>query len=214
MESELSTLFDPRQAALVIVDVQNDFCHEDGITQRSGIDRSTARSMVPRLKQFITEAETVDLPIVYIRNLNDDWSMSPSWRARNTGYLGTICRRGTWGAEFYELSPRPQDAIVEKYRYSAFCDTNLALYLRSRGIETVMVSGVSTNVCVETTARDAFCRDFNVILVEDCCAARTAADHESAVHNVRRFFGMVATSREIAASWAQSGRLATASANR
>ena len=106
--NDLAQLVDPSQAALIIVDVQNDFCHEDGTLERSGLDRAPVRAMVPNLQRLIAAAEAANLPIVYIRNLSDDWSTSRTWRRRMSTYTAPICRRGTWGAEFYGITPRPQ----------------------------------------------------------------------------------------------------------
>lgn len=214
MDQELAELVHPSQAALLVIDVQNDFCHINGVQERSGINRELIRAVVPQLKHFIQVAEAAKLPILYVRNLNDDWSVSPTWRRRNRVYVTPMCQRGTWGAEFYEVLPRPEDAIIEKFRYSAFADTNLALYLRSRGVQTIILVGCATNVCVESTARDGFMRDLGVVVVEDCCAARALEDHLQALHNVRRFFGVVASSAEIQQAWEDSGVLQPTGAGR
>jgi ureidoacrylate peracid hydrolase len=86
---------------------------------------------------------------------------------------------------------------VTKHRYSAFVGTDLNLILRSKGIETLLFTGTVTNVCVETTARDGFNLDYNVILVEDCCGAYFPEEHVSTLTNISKYFGIVADSKTI-----------------
>lgn len=210
MALPLATLVHPSQAALIVVDIQNDFCDENGVVERSGVDRSLIRAMVPNLVQFVKSCEAVNLPIVYVRTTYNDWSNSPAWAARDTGYIEPMAQRDTWGWDFYKLHPRPQDAIVEKHRYSGFINTNLDLYLRSRGIKSLLMTGVATNVCVETTARDGFCLDYHIVMVEDCCASRVIEDHLSGLSVIRRFFGTVASVAQIEQAWQESGVVAAA----
>ena len=108
-----------------------------------------------------------------------------------------VCLPNSWGAQFYQVEPTTADCIVTKHRYSAFTGTDLNLILRSKGIETILVSGVVTNICVETTARDAFNLDYDVILVEDCCGAYFSDEHTSTLNNIRKYFGLVADSRTL-----------------
>jgi len=86
------------------------------------------------------------------------------------------------------------DCIVTKHRFSAFAGTDLDLILRSKGIETILCTGLATNVCVETTARDGVNRNYNVILLEDCCAAFDPGEHQAALNNINKYFGVVTSS--------------------
>jgi ureidoacrylate peracid hydrolase len=91
--------------------------------------------------------------------------------------------------------------VVIKHRYSGFVGTDLDTVLRARQRRSVLVTGVSTNVCVESTVRDACMRDYHAVLVEDCCGALTEAEHQAALHNVRGYFGRVLDSTTIIAHW-------------
>jgi len=91
--------------------------------------------------------------------------------------------------------------IVSKHRYGAFEGTDLDLVLRSRGIRTVIMTGVATNVCVETTARQAFLKDYYVVFASDCSATFSQAAHDATLHNIDQFFGEVVTSEQIMACW-------------
>jgi ureidoacrylate peracid hydrolase len=109
-----------------------------------------------------------------------------------------ICRPDTWGAEFYRVSPQANDFITTKHRFSGFVGTDLNLVLRARGIETLLMTGVASNVCVETTARDAYNLDYQIILVEDCCGAFSAEEHASTITNISKYFGTVSDSKTLA----------------
>lgn len=195
--------WDPRWAALLVVDVQNDFASPKGSAAQRGEDVSASLAMVPRLIRLIDEARSVSLPVIYIKTTHGEWTDAPSWvyRKSQQSALNT-CREGTWGAEFYEgISPRSDERVVVKHRYSAFINTDLNTVLKAKGIESVLVTGIATNVCVETTARDAYMYDYYVTMVEDCAAAYEPKLHESTLENMRRHFGLVASSQEIMESW-------------
>ncbi len=188
---------------LIVVDVQNDFCSPKGAAALRGSDVTAAMQMVPRLVRLIDEARKVSLPIVYVRTTHSEWTDTPSWLYRRPGGKeAKTCREGTWGAEFYEgIEPLPHERVVIKHRYSSFINTDLNTVLKAKGVESVLVTGVATNVCVETTARDAFMYDYYVTMVSDCSAAYSEAMHQSTLENIRQHFGVVATSEEIIQTW-------------
>ena len=194
---------DPKYAALVVVDVQNDFVSPEGSAGKRGEDVSAAMTMVPNLLGLIDRARQVGLTIVYIRTTHSEWTDTPSWIYRTTqkGGLST-CREGTWGAELYEgIRPLASERVVIKHRYSAFINTDLNTVLKARQIQSVLVCGVATNVCVETTARDAYMYDYYVTMIDDCSAAYEAKLHLGTLENMKRHFGLVASSREIMDTW-------------
>jgi ureidoacrylate peracid hydrolase len=195
--------WDPRWACLLVVDVQNDFCSSDGAAARRGDDVGAAQAMVPRLLRFIERARRAGVPIMYVRTTHSPRTDTPPWLLRRSQQgMSRTCREGTWGAELYEgIAPAPGEPIVIKHRYSAFVRTDLDTILRARGTESLLVSGVTTNVCVETTARDAYMLDYYVTLVEDCSAAYSPAAHSGTLENIRNHFGLVASSDEIASTW-------------
>jgi ureidoacrylate peracid hydrolase len=194
---------DPRWAALLVVDVQNDFVSSKGSAAKRGEDVSAAQAVAPKLIRLIEEARRVGLTVIYIKTTHSEWTDTPSWiyRKSQQSALNT-CREETWGAEFYEgIAPLPTERVVIKHRYSAFINTDLNTVLRAKGIQSVLLAGVATNVCVETSARDAYMYDYYVTMVEDCAAAYEAKLHLNTLENIRRHFGLVATSDEIMATW-------------
>jgi ureidoacrylate peracid hydrolase len=194
---------DPEYAALIVVDVQNDFVSPQGSAGKRGEDVSAAMAMIPNLTGLIDEARKIGLTVVYIRTTHSEWTDTPSWIYRSTQKSGlSTCREETWGAEFYDgIAPLPSERVVIKHRYSAFINTDLNTVLKARSIQSVLVCGVATNVCVETTARDAYMYDYYVTVIDDCSAAYEAKLHLGTLDNMRRHFGMVASSGEIIETW-------------
>jgi ureidoacrylate peracid hydrolase len=194
---------DPRYAALIVVDVQNDFVSPEGSAGKRGDDVGAAMAMIPNLTGLIDQARKVGLTIVYIRTTHSDWTDTASWIYRTSQKSGlSTCREGTWGAEFYDgIAPLPSERVVIKHRYSAFINTDLNTVLKARGIQSILVCGVATNVCVETTARDGYMYDYYVTMIDDCSAAYDAKLHMSTLENIRRHFGLVASSHQIIESW-------------
>jgi len=196
---------DPCRAALIVVDVQNDFCSRDGATAKRGADVSSTLEMVPILTDLIAHARAVNLSVIYIQTLHSEWTDTPSWLYRKPSGIDTdTCREGSWGAQFFDgIVPRSDERVVIKHRYSGFIDTDLNTILKAKGVESLLMTGVATNVCVESTARDGFMLDYYVTMVSDCMATADAVLHEGTLENTRRHFGVVASSREIIQTWGQ-----------
>ena len=194
---------DPKNAALIVVDMQNDYISPKGSAGNRGEDCSAAIAMVPNMVRLIDEARRIGLTIVYIRTIHSEWTDTPSWIFRTSQKSGlSTCREGSWGAEFYEgIEPLASERVVIKHRYSGFINTDLNTVLKARNVQSVLVGGVATNVCVETTARDAYMFDYYVTMIEDCSAAYDAKLHMGTLENIRRHFGLVASSNEIIDSW-------------
>ena len=194
---------DPRYAALIVVDVQNDFVSPQGSAGKRGDDVGAAMAMIPNLTRLIDEGRKVGLTIVYIRTTHSEWTDTASWIYRTSQKSGlNTCREGTWGAEFYDgIAPLPSERVVIKHRYSAFINTDLNTVLKARGIESILVCGVATNVCVETTARDGYMYDYYVTMIDDCSAAYDAKLHMGTLENIRRHFGLVASSDQVIETW-------------
>ena len=221
MLSTLSEKVDPRHAALVLVDVQNDFCAEGGAMHREGRDLSLVKAMIPRLERLIDAARAAKVPLVWIRcayNTGPNHYLSEVWleqakRRRNGAYVQyPVCEPGEWNGDFFQVKPLLEEVIVTKHRYGAFELTDLDLVLRSRGIRSVIITGVATNVCCETAARQAFMKDYYVIFTSDCTATFSQAQHDATLFNIDQFFGEVASSEQVMACWpAVQGHLKAAS---
>jgi ureidoacrylate peracid hydrolase len=197
----------PDWTALLVIDVQRDYASPDGVLGRGGRDMSSALAILPRLQSLIEVARTSGVYVVFLRNWHRPETDSPAWldQVARSGFTEATRpgRAESDGAQFFGVAPIEGEAVISKCRYDAFLGTNLEILLRTRGVRTVVCAGVTTNVCVESTARAAHMRDHHVVLVEDCCAAPDPEEHASAVRNISRYFGEVASAAEVTRHWAQ-----------
>jgi ureidoacrylate peracid hydrolase len=194
---------DRRHTALIVVDVQNDFCHADGAAARMGLDVGRVQAVVPRIVELIELARTHDVPRIYLRGEHNQWFDSPTWVARGAAgrsiHVETIpyVRSGTWGADFFVVSPTPDELVIVKHRYSGFAFTPLELALQTLQADTILLAGTSTHVCVEATARDAIMRGYRPVAVSDCVASGQQDLHEAALRDMAEYLGPVATLNEV-----------------
>jgi ureidoacrylate peracid hydrolase len=188
----------PAKTAIIVVDVQNDFCHPEGGLARKGADVGMVQEMMPYLHELLHAARSYDVPILFIQTFHEKATDSEAWTLV-TG--AELCRTGTWGAEFFEVAPLPTEIIVNKHRYSAFINTRLDTVLRTMNIETLVMTGVSTNVCVESTARHGFMLDYNIAFVKDACASTSRTAHEMTLENIDRYFGSVVSVNQLIEVW-------------
>jgi ureidoacrylate peracid hydrolase len=197
----------PETTRLIVVDVQNDFLADGGWFDRSGQELSLMRRAVDDLVEFIPLARSAGVRPIFVKAIYDEkWLSRPMLeRHQLVGFDTRHCQSGTWGAEFYKVAPQDGDDVVVKHRYSAFIGTDLAPLLRAQGVENLIFTGVTTNVCVESTARDAYMHDYHILVVSDLTATYAQAPHEATLENIRRAFGRVVTSDEILEAWRTAG---------
>jgi nicotinamidase-related amidase len=171
--------------ALLVVDMQNGFCHPEGSFTRIDMGLEGAAEAVHHAAIAVAQARRAGIPVVFTRHLYRPGRADEGVALKqNSPALAGIdgLEAGTWDAEVVaELGCGPRDLIVDKVRFDAFQWTSLEPLLRGLGVDELVVCGVVTNICVETTIRSAFMRDFPVILLADCCAAQTRRLHELSV---------------------------------
>ncbi len=169
-------------SALLVVDMQNGFCHPQGSFPRIGRGLEGAQAAVRNAAVAVRQARAAGVPVIFTRHLYrpgraDEGRSLISTSPELAGVGGLAA--GTWDAEVVdELGCGPGDLVVDKVRFDAFQWTSLEPLLRGLGVDELVVCGVVTNLCVETTVRSAFMRDFRVTLLADCCAAKTRRLHE------------------------------------
>lgn len=196
----------PEHCALLVIDVQNDYCHQEGSCSKRGNDVQGITAMMPRLRLLLDQARNKGITVIFIRTEHDELTDSLAWNSRygmmrKRPASELSCRTGSWGAEFYEVEPQNAEIILTKHRYSGFVGTNLDLILKSLNKNSLLFTGVATNICVESTLRDGLSLDYYVTLVEDCSATYDPQDHNSSVRNVQKQFGIVTDSNELIGSW-------------
>ncbi|WP_336785724.1 cysteine hydrolase family protein [Paenibacillus sp. MMO-177] len=198
---KLKQRLDQKNTAVIVVDVQNDYCHPKGAIAKTGIDVSAAGKMIPDLQALLDSAREHGVPVIFLQTNHEKATDSEVWVSRFKDGVNPICHTGSWGAEFFNVSPTEQDIIVKKHRYSGFIHTRLESVLQTLKIETLIMTGVSTNLCVESTARDGFMRDYHIILMKDACAAFSQEEHDMTVKTVDTYFGMAATTKDVMNYW-------------
>ena len=202
---------DPRHTALIIIDMQKDFGCDGFATDKAGRPLDAAKFIIPTLARFRKTARKAGVLVVHVgfETYPDHMSDSGPWltqRRRSTYASDKIAISETEGMEFVpELTPVDGELIVYKHRYSAFNGTDLDLLLRAHAIRTVVPCGVSTNVCVESTLRDAFEHSYYVCVPQDACASWDMELHAATLKTVNARFGLVLSTVEIEAVWQGSG---------
>lgn len=194
---------DPRVTALLVIDMQNGFCHPESRMEKSGVGVVHQRAIVPKVIELVDFARAHKIPILWSQQVHFPEDVTRRRRripSHQSKQRWTPCLRGTWEVDFIdEVKPhlREEDYVVEKHRASMFFETTLDTKLRMLGIEQVLISGTTTAFCVETTIRDAYYRDYDVIAVRDAIADPRPRFHEDTMAKVETFFGAVTTVDEV-----------------
>ena len=184
----------PGRVGVIVVDQQNDFCHQNGYYEKIlGLDLSMLREITPGINALTAAARAADVPVVLTQNLIKQGFVSdaPVWLAthvaaglKSLDQTEFFTMEGSWGAQLYdELAVEPTDLIVTKYRPTAFHNTPLEALLKARGIETVVIAGQVTEGCIDSTIRGARDRDFYAVLVKDAIGSTSRERHDRVLAN-------------------------------
>jgi nicotinamidase-related amidase/catechol 2,3-dioxygenase-like lactoylglutathione lyase family enzyme len=201
------TTLDPidiKSAALLVIDMQNGFVHEKGTLGISGVDTRRLAKIVPEQKRLIERCQQAGIPVIWTvqEHFALDASRAQKKLAAHTAKRRQIsCLAGTWDAEIIdelkELAAANPTFVLRKHRFGAFYETRLELLLRQLGVRTLFITGTTTNACVETTIREAYLRDYDVVAVTDCISG-VNADWEAAAHKVwAQYFCVLQSAAEV-----------------
>ena len=210
---------DPAATAVVVVDMQNAYASAGGYVDLAGFDVSGAAGVIAKIAQVLAAARAAAMPVVFLQNGWDpDYAEaggpgSPNWHKSNAlktmrqrpELAGQLLARGGWDYELVAaLAPQPGDIRLHKTRYSAFFNSQLDSVLRARGVRTIVFVGIASNVCVESTLRDAFHLEYFGVMLEDA-THHLGPDFVRAatLYNVEKFFGWVSSVAEFCGSVGQ-----------
>lgn len=191
---------DPSRTALVVIDMQNTFC-----APGSPAEVATSRGVVPYINDLTAELRKIGVPVIWVLHANTQHKGRSDWDLFYNHVVSGEVRARTLEsnspanqAVYSELNTDDSDITLIKNRYSALTagSSSLERVLRSMGIDSVLIAGTKTNVCCESTARDAMMMDFKVTMLSDCCAALSDDEHRSALENIIQQFGNVMSSTE------------------
>jgi ureidoacrylate peracid hydrolase len=211
---------DPSRTAIIVVDMENDFAAKGGMFDRAGVDISGAQKAIPYIAKVLAAARKTGLKIIYLKmgyrpDLSDLGTTDSVNRTRHLklgvgqkvqapdGRESHVLIRDTWDTDIVpELKPQPNDIVIYKTRFSGFYQTDLDATLKKFGIKYLIVTGVTTSICVESTVRDAMFRDYLCVLLQDCMSEPIGHDlprtnHEASLLNAQTLLGWVSNSDQL-----------------
>ncbi len=201
---EKSFTIDARETALLVVDMQNGFCDAGGAMARSGANTLSQMEIVPAVRELVDVCRRAGIHVIWSqqKHFPDDLTRKRHRIPSHLDKLGVYpCLVGTEDAEIVDALKaelRPEDDVLEKHRSSCFYSTTLEVKLRMRGIGMLIICGVATNYCVESTIRDAYARDYDILVVEDCVACPWDDLQRATLKNVEMFYGKVMSLQALA----------------
>lgn len=191
-KSDSEVRLDPKRAAVLVVDMINEFCKPGGLMVLPGYE-----TLVPPQLAVIGAARGADVPVIWIRDSHRRHLRRDREFLKRTPH----CARDGWGTEVIEdLRARDDEFVVLKPRYSSFFQTDLDLLLKDMMIDQLVIFGVVTNICVRSTVHDAFFLGYQVVVPRDCCAATGPREQESSLYDIATHFGVVSDAESVVAA--------------
>lgn len=215
-EYSLAEILKPNRCALMVIDVQNDFCDPKGFFAKTNkADVSQMSTIVPNIQHLIDRAHQTSVPVIFTQGSEDvkfrngpGFRRAIKWEEKDGD--GSVCtERGSWGWEFYQVQPEPNDIILEKHKWSAFDGKDedgksLDEILKEKGVQTLVLTGVVTQTCIHSTAQGAYDRDYFVVIPRDCVGSDNPMQHKTVLEHTEGFLGDVVDEEIVKQHWPDS----------
>ncbi len=196
----------PARTAVVVIDIQVDFASPEGALD-AYVDMAVVQPAVAAAERLVEAARGTGVPVIFVGLFTTPETDSPSWKERMRRRGGdpdnesALCREGEVGSDFYGPKPLPDELVVKKARYSGFVSTNLDARLNALGVDTLVVAGLTTECCVDSTVRDAFSLDYHVFVAADACAAYEPEIHAASLKVMELNSAILTDTAAIAHAW-------------
>lgn len=197
----------PARTAVLIIDMQVDFASPEGVLGGYGVDMTVVEPALAAAEKLAADARAAGVPVVFVGLSTTPETDSAAWNERMRRRGGdpevdaALCRTGQVGSEFYGPKPLPGDLVVPKTRYSGFVGTDLDVQLTKLGVDTLVMAGLTTECCVDSTVRDAFDLDYHVFVAADACAAYEADIHAASLKVMELNSAILTDTAAIADAW-------------
>jgi len=207
----LAGWIDPGRTALLVIDMQVDFASPEGALGLVGVDLASVGPALAAAERLAGAARAAGVAVVFVGLQTSPADDSPAWAERmrrrggDSDADGGLCRVGTVGADFVGPKPLPGERVIGKLRYSGFHRTDLDTALKRLGVDTLVVCGLTTECCVDSTVRDAFHLDYHVFIATDACAAYETDLHEGALKILELNCAILASADELVSAWRETG---------
>jgi ureidoacrylate peracid hydrolase len=198
MTRDTSTLQNLGNIAVLVVDIQNDFCHDGGVFAQQGLNVQPAQAVTPRIKAFVEAVRAYRVPVIYSKQIESD-EVSPDNLKQQfaSGKLVPVCAPDSWGSELYQLDPADGEYVLVKHTYDIFSNLELNELLKNKKVDTVIVTGVNTDVCIDTTVRRAFTEGYKVVVPHNLVATMNSEAENHYLKIFNQFFGTVTDSSNV-----------------
>jgi ureidoacrylate peracid hydrolase len=191
----------PEKTALLIVDIQTDFCSPNGLSAKKGRGLTNIQSILPQLRNFQQNVKKLGVLTIFTKFIHRSEQNTPTNLNMliKESNLSPVCKEGTKGADLYYLTPSPDDLIIDKQYYDCFAGTKLLKILKKNKIEIVLITGVRTDICIDTTGKRAFSEGFNTFIISDLVAT---TDQRKEIHDIllatfNKYYGFVINSETV-----------------
>lgn len=202
----LQEILNPKHTAILVVDVQIDFVSSEGkAAKKHGHDISHIQKTIDTINKLLDKARKIGLPVIFTKYVDGlRYRKGPGLRRfekLEKKEENMLALEGTEGVDFYGVERLDDDKVIIKHNFCSFFETDLEEYLQQNNIKTIILCGVKTNACVETTARTAYHKGFYVVVPKECVATTDEVQNECSLQNIGRWFGDVVRLEEVLRKW-------------